>query len=122
MQDTNIRPHSAFQCVFIFPFFYPGNNLTSPSCLSGSPPPLPEMKEKNPWHTPVTIIITVIGVIAIVTLVTVAVLQNKPLEQKYKVSRRGKVKYFSLLLVWEPSWITARSLFLNAAKYGVLSI
>ncbi|KAL7372746.1 hypothetical protein ABVT39_021765 [Epinephelus coioides] len=43
-----------------------------------------EMKEKNPWHTPVTIIITVIGVIAIVALVTVAVLQNKPLPQKYK--------------------------------------
>lgn len=42
------------------------------------------MKEKNPWHTPVTIIITVIGVIAIVALVTVAVLQNKPLHQKYK--------------------------------------
>ncbi|XP_018554742.1 ectonucleoside triphosphate diphosphohydrolase 1 isoform X2 [Lates calcarifer] len=43
-----------------------------------------EMKEKNPWHTPVTIIITVIGVIAIVALVTVAVLQNRPLLQKYK--------------------------------------
>ncbi|XP_056222554.1 ectonucleoside triphosphate diphosphohydrolase 1 isoform X2 [Seriola aureovittata] len=43
-----------------------------------------EMKEKNPWHTPVTIIITVIGVIAIVALVTVAVLQNRPLAQKYK--------------------------------------
>ncbi|XP_059180655.1 ectonucleoside triphosphate diphosphohydrolase 1 isoform X2 [Centropristis striata] len=42
------------------------------------------MKEKNPWHTPVTIIITVIGVIAIVALVTVAVLQNRPLPQKYK--------------------------------------
>ncbi|KAM9425471.1 ectonucleoside triphosphate diphosphohydrolase 1 [Pholidichthys leucotaenia] len=43
-----------------------------------------EMKEKNPWHTPVTIIITVIGVIAIVALVTVAVLQNRPVSQKYK--------------------------------------
>ncbi|XP_028286973.1 ectonucleoside triphosphate diphosphohydrolase 1 isoform X1 [Parambassis ranga] len=43
-----------------------------------------EMKEKNPWHTPVTIIITVIGVIAIVALVTVAVLQNRPVPQKYK--------------------------------------
>ncbi|XP_039991854.1 ectonucleoside triphosphate diphosphohydrolase 1 isoform X2 [Xiphias gladius] len=43
-----------------------------------------EMKEKNPWHTPATIIITVIGVIAIVALVTVAVLQNRPLPQKYK--------------------------------------
>ncbi|XP_017294953.1 ectonucleoside triphosphate diphosphohydrolase 1 isoform X2 [Kryptolebias marmoratus] len=42
-----------------------------------------EMKEKNPWHTPVTII-TVIGVIAIVALVTVAVLQNRPVLQKYK--------------------------------------
>ncbi|XP_041830206.1 ectonucleoside triphosphate diphosphohydrolase 1 isoform X2 [Melanotaenia boesemani] len=42
------------------------------------------MKEKNPWHTPVTIIITVIGVIAIVALVTVAVLQNRPVYQKYK--------------------------------------
>ncbi|XP_015231427.1 PREDICTED: ectonucleoside triphosphate diphosphohydrolase 1 isoform X1 [Cyprinodon variegatus] len=43
-----------------------------------------EMKEKNPWYTPLTIIITVIGVIAIVALVTVAVLQNRPLLQKYK--------------------------------------
>ncbi|XP_042363620.1 ectonucleoside triphosphate diphosphohydrolase 1 isoform X2 [Plectropomus leopardus] len=43
-----------------------------------------EMKEKNHWQTPVTIIITVIGVIAIVALVTVAVLQNRPLPQKYK--------------------------------------
>ncbi|XP_013862516.1 ectonucleoside triphosphate diphosphohydrolase 1 isoform X2 [Austrofundulus limnaeus] len=43
-----------------------------------------EMKEKNPWHTPATIIITVIGVIAIVALVTVAVLQNRPVLQKYK--------------------------------------
>lgn len=43
-----------------------------------------EMKEKNPWPTPVTIIIIVIGVIAIVALVTVAVLQNKPVPQKYK--------------------------------------
>ncbi|XP_041671060.1 ectonucleoside triphosphate diphosphohydrolase 1 isoform X1 [Cheilinus undulatus] len=43
-----------------------------------------EMKEKNPWHTPVTIIISVIGVIVIVALVTVAVLQNRPLPQKYK--------------------------------------
>lgn len=42
------------------------------------------MKEKNPWHTPVAVIITVIGVIAIVALVTVAVLQNKSLAQKYK--------------------------------------
>ena len=53
-------------------------------CLS-FPPTLTEMKEKNPWHKPVTIIITVIGVIAIVALVTVAVLQNRPLPQKYKV-------------------------------------
>uniref|UniRef100_A0A3Q2TPB9 Ectonucleoside triphosphate diphosphohydrolase 1 n=2 Tax=Fundulus heteroclitus TaxID=8078 RepID=A0A3Q2TPB9_FUNHE len=43
-----------------------------------------EMKEKKPWHTPLTIIITVIGVIAIVALVTVAVLQNRPVPQKYK--------------------------------------
>ncbi|CAI5658588.1 ectonucleoside triphosphate diphosphohydrolase 1 isoform X1 [Oreochromis niloticus] len=44
-----------------------------------------EMKEKNPWPTPVTIIIIiVIGVIAIVALVTVAVLQNKSVPQKYK--------------------------------------
>ncbi|XP_068439942.1 ectonucleoside triphosphate diphosphohydrolase 1 isoform X1 [Clinocottus analis] len=42
------------------------------------------MKEKNPWHRPVTIIISVIGVIAIVALVTVAVVQNMPLHQKYK--------------------------------------
>lgn len=43
-----------------------------------------EMKERNPWHTPLTILIAVVGVIAIVALVTVAVLQNKPLIQKYK--------------------------------------
>ncbi|XP_005794708.1 ectonucleoside triphosphate diphosphohydrolase 1 isoform X2 [Xiphophorus maculatus] len=43
-----------------------------------------EMKEKNPWHKPLTIIITVIGVIAIVALVTVAGLQNRPVFQKYK--------------------------------------
>ncbi|KAM8837091.1 ectonucleoside triphosphate diphosphohydrolase 1 isoform 2-T2 [Spinachia spinachia] len=43
-----------------------------------------EMKEKNPWHTPAAIIITVIGVIVIVALVIVAVLQNRPLAQKYK--------------------------------------
>ncbi|XP_030610659.1 ectonucleoside triphosphate diphosphohydrolase 1 isoform X2 [Archocentrus centrarchus] len=42
------------------------------------------MKEKNPWPTPVTVIIIVIGVIAIVALVTVAVFQNKPVHQKYK--------------------------------------
>uniref|UniRef100_A0AAV2LF73 Ectonucleoside triphosphate diphosphohydrolase 1 n=1 Tax=Knipowitschia caucasica TaxID=637954 RepID=A0AAV2LF73_KNICA len=42
------------------------------------------MKERNPWHTPLTIIIAVIGVIAIVALVTIAVLQNKPLIPKYK--------------------------------------
>ncbi|XP_020796341.2 ectonucleoside triphosphate diphosphohydrolase 1 isoform X2 [Boleophthalmus pectinirostris] len=42
------------------------------------------MKERNPWHTPLTIIIAVVGVIAIVALVTVAVLQNKPLTPKYK--------------------------------------
>lgn len=61
--------------------FYP---LASP-LLPVSPPTLSEMKEKNPWPTPVTIIIIVIGVIAIVALVTVAVLQNKPVPQKYKV-------------------------------------
>ncbi|KAM6951410.1 ectonucleoside triphosphate diphosphohydrolase 1 [Aplochiton taeniatus] len=43
-----------------------------------------EMKDKNPWHRPATILITVLGVIAIVALVTVAVLQNKPLVQKFK--------------------------------------
>lgn len=43
------------------------------------------MKGRNPWHTPVTIIITVIGVIAIVALVTVIVLQNREIPQKYKV-------------------------------------
>lgn len=43
-----------------------------------------EMKEKNPWHKPVTIIITVIAVIAIVALVTVAVVQNRPVLQKRK--------------------------------------
>ncbi|KAI3365148.1 hypothetical protein L3Q82_010246 [Scortum barcoo] len=60
--------------------------LLLPVCLSLSLslPPLSEMKEKNPWHTPVAIIISVIGVIAIVALVTVAVLQNRPLSQKYK--------------------------------------
>lgn len=43
-----------------------------------------EMKERNPWHTPLTVLIAVVGVIAIVALVTVAVLQNKPLIPKYK--------------------------------------
>ncbi|XP_056153750.1 ectonucleoside triphosphate diphosphohydrolase 1 [Lampris incognitus] len=43
-----------------------------------------EMKEKNPWHKPLTILITVIGIVAIVALVTVAVVQNKPLHPKYK--------------------------------------
>lgn len=56
------------------------------------------MKEKNPWPTPVTVIIIVIGVIAIVALVTVAVLQNKPVHQKYKV----KVLKCSGLC-WEPT-------------------
>ena len=48
-------------------------------------PPLSEMKGKNPWHRPVTILIAVLGVIAIVALVTVTVMQNQPLHQKYKV-------------------------------------
>ncbi|KAL0964699.1 hypothetical protein UPYG_G00327750 [Umbra pygmaea] len=43
-----------------------------------------EMKEKNPWHSAVVILITVLGITAIVALVTTAVLQNKPLLQKYK--------------------------------------
>lgn len=43
-----------------------------------------EMKERNPWHTPLTVLIAVVSVIAIVALVTVTVLQNKPLLQKYK--------------------------------------
>ncbi|CAF90083.1 unnamed protein product, partial [Tetraodon nigroviridis] len=42
------------------------------------------MKERNPWHSPATIIITVIGVIAVVALVTVIVLQNREIPQKYK--------------------------------------
>lgn len=69
------------------------NPLASPSflsvclsvCLSVYPPPLLEMKEKKPWLSPATIIITVIGVIAIVALVTILVLQNRPAPQKYKV-------------------------------------
>lgn len=55
-----------------------------PDRLPDSPPP--EMKGRNPWHTPVTIIITVIGVIATVALVTVIVLQNREIHQKYKVT------------------------------------
>lgn len=43
------------------------------------------MKGKNPWHSPVAIVIAVVAVIAIVALVTVTVLQNRPLPQKYKV-------------------------------------
>lgn len=43
-----------------------------------------EMKDKNPWHKPATLLIAVLGVTAIVALVTVAVLQNKPLVQKFK--------------------------------------
>ncbi|XP_038838782.1 ectonucleoside triphosphate diphosphohydrolase 1-like isoform X1 [Salvelinus namaycush] len=42
-----------------------------------------ETKGKNAWHKAV-IIITVLGITAIVALVTTAVLQNKPLLQKYK--------------------------------------
>ncbi|XP_075889616.1 ectonucleoside triphosphate diphosphohydrolase 1 isoform X2 [Nelusetta ayraudi] len=42
------------------------------------------MKGKNPWHSPVAIVIAVVAVIIVVALVTVAVLQNKPLPQKYK--------------------------------------
>ncbi|TWW53538.1 Ectonucleoside triphosphate diphosphohydrolase 1 [Takifugu flavidus] len=43
-----------------------------------------EMKGRNPWNTPVTILITVIGVIAIVALVTVVVVQNRAIPQKFK--------------------------------------
>uniref|UniRef100_A0A3P8VJD1 Ectonucleoside triphosphate diphosphohydrolase 1 n=1 Tax=Cynoglossus semilaevis TaxID=244447 RepID=A0A3P8VJD1_CYNSE len=82
---------SVHSALFLFPRFPSPFHIS----LSLSPPPWPvsdkfievdnrDMKEKNPWHRPVTIIITVIGVIAIVALVTVAVLQNKPLSQKYK--------------------------------------
>ncbi|XP_068162398.1 ectonucleoside triphosphate diphosphohydrolase 1 isoform X2 [Antennarius striatus] len=42
------------------------------------------MKEGTTWHRPMTIVIAVIGIIAIVALVTIAVLQNRPLIQKYK--------------------------------------
>ncbi|CAL8282699.1 unnamed protein product [Merluccius merluccius] len=42
------------------------------------------MKEASPGYRPVTIFVVVIGVIALVALVTVAVVQNKPLTQKYK--------------------------------------
>eukprot|EP00066_Takifugu_rubripes_P010743 XP_003978811.1 PREDICTED: ectonucleoside triphosphate diphosphohydrolase 1-like [Takifugu rubripes] len=42
------------------------------------------MKGRNPWNTPVTILITVIGVIAIVALVTVVVVQNRAIPQKFK--------------------------------------
>lgn len=83
------NPPTPFHPVLYFnvsPSSMPATLRTSlPVCLSVHPPPLSEMKEKNPWHTPVTIIITVIGVIAIVALVTVAVLQNRPVLQKYKV-------------------------------------
>ncbi|KAK7918859.1 hypothetical protein WMY93_010143 [Mugilogobius chulae] len=61
--------------------------LSSPSlpvCSCPAHARLTEMKERNPWHTPLTVIIAVVGVIAIVALVTVAVLQNKPLIAKYK--------------------------------------
>ncbi|KAJ8013682.1 hypothetical protein DPEC_G00032330 [Dallia pectoralis] len=43
-----------------------------------------EMKEKNPWHKAVVIGITVLGIAAVFALVITAVLQNKPLQQKYK--------------------------------------
>lgn len=43
------------------------------------------MKGKNPWHSPVAIVITAVAVTVVVALVTVAVLQNRPLPQKYKV-------------------------------------
>lgn len=85
MQVWLTHTPSSLQSVPHLPPFYTGYPVAFPSCLSVFPPPLSEMKEKNPWKTPVTIIITVIGVIAIVALVTVAVLQNKTLTQKYKV-------------------------------------
>lgn len=62
-------------------------SICLPVCSSSrlpAPAP-PEMKGKNPWHSPVAIVIALVAVIAIVALVTVAVLQNKPLHQKYKV-------------------------------------
>ncbi|KAG7492525.1 hypothetical protein MATL_G00014900 [Megalops atlanticus] len=43
-----------------------------------------EMKEKNPWHRPVIICITVFIAMGVITLVAMAVVQNKPLHQKYK--------------------------------------
>lgn len=43
------------------------------------------MKGRNPWNTPVTIIIAVIGIIATVALVTVIILQNRQIPPKFKV-------------------------------------
>uniref|UniRef100_A0A3B4AY35 Ectonucleoside triphosphate diphosphohydrolase 1 n=1 Tax=Periophthalmus magnuspinnatus TaxID=409849 RepID=A0A3B4AY35_9GOBI len=68
------------------------------------------MKERNPWHTPLTIFIAVVGVIAIVALVTVAVLQNKPLIPKYKVTHhrirqnRALSHVIMLLLHQKQTW------------------
>ncbi|KAL6475383.1 hypothetical protein MHYP_G00164230 [Metynnis hypsauchen] len=44
----------------------------------------PEMKTKNPWHRPWIICISVFFVVGIIAMVVVAVVQNKPLHQKYK--------------------------------------
>ncbi|XP_030630197.1 ectonucleoside triphosphate diphosphohydrolase 1 [Chanos chanos] len=43
-----------------------------------------EMKVKNPWHRPVIILIIVLIAIGIVVMVATAIIQNKPLHQKYK--------------------------------------
>ncbi|XP_022524656.2 ectonucleoside triphosphate diphosphohydrolase 1 isoform X1 [Astyanax mexicanus] len=50
---------------------------------AGNDQPL-EMKAKNPWHRPRIIFITVLFVIGIVSMVAIGVVQNKPLQQKYK--------------------------------------
>ncbi|KAJ8264738.1 hypothetical protein GJAV_G00153420, partial [Gymnothorax javanicus] len=42
------------------------------------------MKEKSPWHRPLIIFITFLIVLGIIALVTTAVVQNRPLHQKYK--------------------------------------
>ncbi|KAL2102247.1 hypothetical protein ACEWY4_001415 [Coilia grayii] len=42
------------------------------------------MKTKTPWHSGKMICVAVFFIAAIVTLVAIAIVQNKPLEQKYK--------------------------------------
>lgn len=44
-----------------------------------------EMKVKNSWHRPQIIVVTALIAVGIIIMVAIAVVQHKPLNQKYKV-------------------------------------